>query len=116
VELSWERSTTSWWVGLAVVALLAILALLVVRTFRGPHSFEQLAVPLAFAAAIAVSLVVNDSPTDILLVGLTGYAAVAAGMLRARWPVSPRSSSPSVLWSSSPPAAAARKPRLRPRP
>ena len=116
VELSWERATTSWWVGLAVVAMLAILALLVVRTIRSPHSFEELAAPLAFAAAIAVSLVVNDSPTDVLLVGLTGYAAVAAGMLRAPWLASPRFSSPSVLWSSSPPAAAARRPRLRLRP
>jgi hypothetical protein len=116
VELSWERATTSWWVGLAAAALLAAFALLVVWTLRGPYSLEELAAPLAFASAIAVSLVVNDSPTDVFLVGLTGYAAVAAGMLRAPWPASPRSSSPSVLWSSSPPAAAARRPRLRPRP
>ena len=116
IELSWERATSSWWVSLAVVALLVILAGLVLRTFRSPEPLEELAVPLAFAAAIAVSLVVNDSPTDILLVGLTGYAALAVGMLRAPWPASSRSSSPSVLWSSSPPAAAARRPRLRPRP
>ena len=116
VELSWERATSSWWVSLAVVVLLVILAVLVVRTFRRPEPLEALAVPLSFAAAIAVSLVVNDSPTDVLVVALTGYAAVAAGMLRAPWPASPRSSSPSVLWSSSPPAAAARRPRLRPRP
>ena len=62
VELSWERATSSWWVGLAVVALLVILAGLVVRTFRRPEPLAELAVPLAFAAAIAVSLVVNDSP------------------------------------------------------
>jgi hypothetical protein len=116
IELSWERATTSWWVGLAVAVMLAIFVVLVVRTLRGPHSPEQLAAPIAFASAIAVSLVVNDSPTDVLLVGLTGYAAVAAGMLRAPWPASPRSSSPSVLWSSLPPAAAARTPRLRQRP
>jgi hypothetical protein len=115
-ELSWERATASWWVGLAVAGMLAIFAVLVVRTLRGPHSLEELAAPLAFASAIVVSLVVNDSPTDVLLVGLTGYAVVAAGMLRAPWPASPRSSSPSVLWSSLPPAAAARTPRLRRRP
>jgi hypothetical protein len=116
VELSWERATSSWWVALAVACLVALLAILVVRTLRRPEPLDELAVPLSLAAAIAVSLVVNDSPTDVLLVGLAGYTAVAAGMLRAPWPASPRSSSPSVLWSSSPPAAAARRPRLRPRP
>jgi hypothetical protein len=116
IELSWERATSSWWVTLAVAGLVALLAILVLRTLRRPEPLDELAVPLSFAAAIAVSLVVNDSPTDILLVALAGYTAVAAGMLRAPWPVSPRSSSPSVLWSSSPPVAAARRPRLRPRP
>jgi hypothetical protein len=116
VELSWERATSSLWVGLAVVGLVAIFAFFVVRILRRPERFDELAVPLAFAAAIAVSLVVNDSPLDVLLVGLTGFLAVTADMLRAPWPASSRSSSPSVLWSSSPPAAAARRPRLRPRP
>jgi hypothetical protein len=115
VELSWERSTVSWGAGLAVVLLLAVLAFLVVTTLRRPEPLEELAVPLSFAAAIGVSLIVNDSPTDVLLVGVTGYAAVAAGMLRPRWPASFRSSSSSALWSS-PPAAAAKTPRLRPRP
>jgi hypothetical protein len=116
VELSWERATSSWWVGLAVVALLALFTLVVIRVVRRPEPLSVLAVPLAFASAIAVSLVVNDSPLDVLLVGLTGYVAIAADMLRAPWPASSRSSSHSVLWSSSPPAAAARTPRLRPRP
>jgi hypothetical protein len=49
---------------------------------------------LAVAAAIAVSLVVNDSPTDVLLVGLTSYVAVDVGMLLARWPATSRSFSP----------------------
>jgi hypothetical protein len=116
VELSWERATASWWVGLAVVALITIFALLVVGTLRGREPLEELAAPLSLAAAIAVSLVVNDSPTDVLLVGLTGYVALAAGMLRAPWPASPRPSSASPLWSSSSAAAGARRPRLRPRP
>lgn len=115
VELSWERATSSLWVGLAALALLVLLAVLVVRTLRSRAPLDAVAAALALAAAIAVSLVVNDSPIDVLLVGTTGYAAVAAGMLRAPWPASSRSSSPSVLWSSSPPAAAARTPRLRPR-
>jgi hypothetical protein len=116
VELSWERATASWGVGLAVVLLLAALMILVVRTLRRPEPLDQLAVPLSFAAAIGVSLIVNDSPTDVLLVGVTGYAAVAADMLRPRWPAAFSSSSSSALWSSSPPAAAAKTPRLRPRP
>ena len=37
VELSWERATTSWWVGLAVAVMLAIFVVLVVRTLRGPQ-------------------------------------------------------------------------------
>ncbi len=117
VELSWERATSSLWVALAVLILLAAFVLLVVRTLHRPEPLDELAVPLSLAAAIATSMIVNDSPTDVLLVGVTGYAAVAAGMLRDPWPASSRSSSPSVLWSSSSAAAAAaRKPRLRPRP
>ncbi len=117
IELSWERATDSWWVGLASAFLLAVLVLLVARTLRRAEPAAALAVPLSFAAAIAVSLVVNDSPIDVLVVGMAGYAAVAAGMLRAPWPVPPRSSSPSLPWSSPPPgAAAARTRRLRRRP
>jgi hypothetical protein len=116
VELSWRRATSSWWVGLAVVALIGVLALLVVRTLRGRKPLEELAAPLSLAAAIAVSLIVNDSPTDVLLVGATGYVAMAAGMLRAPWSASPRSSSAWPLWSSPSAAAGARRPRLRPRP
>jgi hypothetical protein len=117
VELSWDRATSSWWVGLAVLALIAAFAALVVATLRRPLPLDELAAPLAFAGAIAVSMVVNDSPTDVLLVGLTGYVALTAGMLRASWPASSRSSSSSPLWSSGQSAAAARRtPRLRPRP
>ncbi len=115
VELSWARATSSWWAGLAVVLLVGVLAFLVVRTLRRPESLRELAVPLSFATAIAVSLIVNDSPIDVLLVGVTGYAAVTADMLRPRWPASSRFSSSSALLSSSPPAAAATRPRPRPR-
>jgi hypothetical protein len=117
VELSWRRATASWWVGLAGVLLLTAFALQVARTLSRPEPLKAFAVPLSLAAAVAISLLVNDSPTDVLLVGVTGYAAAAAGMLRAPWPASPRSSSSSSLWPSSRPGAAeARTPRLRPRP
>jgi hypothetical protein len=116
VELSWERATSSWWTGLSVLVLLAAFVLLVIRTLRRPEPLQELAVPLSLAGALAVSLVVNDSPTDVLLVGVTGYVAAAAGMLPARWSASRHSSSSSAPWSSSPAAAAGTTPRLRPRP
>jgi hypothetical protein len=96
VELSWERVTGDWYVALAVAAMLAVFVVLVVRSLRRPDALRDSAVALAVATAIAVSLVVNDSPTDVLLVGLTSYVAAEVGMLLARWPATSRSSSPSL--------------------
>jgi hypothetical protein len=115
VELSWERATSDWYVALAVAALLVLLGGLVLRVLRRPEPLAERAVPLALAAAIAVSLVVNDSPTDVLVVGTTCYIAAAAGMLSPRWRAS--SSSHSRSSRSWRPAAAARRsppPSLRP--
>jgi hypothetical protein len=95
VELSWERATGDWYVALAVAGMLGVFVLLVVRTLRRPDALRESAVALSVATAIAVSLVVNDSPTDVLLVGLTSYIAADVGMLLARWPATSRSSSPS---------------------
>ena len=116
VELSWERATDSIWVGLAVLVLLAAFAFLVVRLLRRPEPVAVAAVPLSLAAAIAVSMLVNDSPVDVLLVGTAGLAAAAAGMLQAPWPASSRSSLHSPLWSPSQGAEAPRTPPRRPRP
>jgi hypothetical protein len=116
VELSWERATSSVWVALAVLALLAVFVLLVVWTLRRPEPLARLAVPLSLAAAIVVSMIVNDSPPDVLLVGTTGLAAAAAGMLGAPWPASSRSSSQPPPWSSPQGAEAPRTPPRRPRP
>jgi hypothetical protein len=69
VELSWERATSSALVATFVVAAIVALGLLVIRGPRRP-------LPLAFAAAIAVSLVVNDSPGDVAAAGLVGYLAL----------------------------------------
>jgi hypothetical protein len=70
VELSWLRATAN----AATVALvggsLLVLAVLVARGPRRP-------LPLAFAVAIAVSLLVNDSPREIALGGLVGYLALS---------------------------------------
>lgn len=116
VELSWERATSEWYVALVVTGLLALFATLVVRLLRRPEPLTARAVPLALAAAIAASLVVNDSPTDVLLVGTTCYVAAAAGMLSRRWRAS--SSSPSSYSRSSwrPAAAAETRPPPSPRP
>jgi hypothetical protein len=116
VELSWERATSSWYVALVVAGLLTVFAFLVVRMLHRPEPARARAVPLALAAAIAVSLVVNDSPTDVLLVGTTCYAAVAAGMLLARWHVSSSSSWPPSRSSWRPAAAAERRPPPHPKP
>jgi hypothetical protein len=97
VVLSWERATDSWYVALAIAALMIALILLTVRTLRRRGAGEQAAVPLALAAAIAASLVVNDSPNDVLLVGITGYLAAERGMLAGRWPGPTR-----LRWSRSP--------------
>jgi hypothetical protein len=70
VELSWERATDSWGVGLVVAGALATLAVLVARGLRRP-----LPLPLAVAVAVAVSLLVNDSPREVALGGLVSYLA-----------------------------------------
>ena len=116
VELSWARATAHWYVALAVALMLAVFAYLVVRTLRRPDALSESPVALAVAAAIAVSLVVNDSPTDVLLVGLTSYVAADVGMLLARWPATSRSLSPSLRSPLSRAAAARRSRRRPPRP
>ena len=60
---------------------LAILAALVARVLllRLPA-----ALPLAFAAAIAASMVVNDSPKEVAVAGAVLYAAVEAFALGPR--------------------------------
>jgi hypothetical protein len=91
VELSWERATGDWYVALIVALMLAAFVLLVMRTLRRPNALRESSIALSVAAAIAVSLVVNDSPTDVLLVGLTSYIATDLGMLATRWPAISRS-------------------------
>jgi hypothetical protein len=90
-DLSWERATGDWYVALAVALMLAAFVFLVARTLRRPNALVESPVAIAVGAAVAVSLVVNDSPTDVLLVGLTSYVAADLGMLRTRWPATSRS-------------------------
>ena len=116
ILLSYERITSDWYVALAVAVLLVALALLVARTLTRRGLAEEAALPLALAAAVAVSLVVNDSPLDVLLVGAVGYLAADRGMLRARWPGRSRSRWLPLPSSWSRDAAAPRRPRPSRRP
>lgn len=61
LELSWARATASPGAALAVLLGLAGLVVLA-RRARDP-------LPVAFLAAVGVSLLVNDSPTDVAVIG-----------------------------------------------
>lgn len=98
VVLSYERATDTLFSTTGIAALFLALAVLVALTLVREGAGQSTAVPLALAAALATSLVVNDSPVDVLLVGLAAYAAADLAMLRGRWPghvSSPWSPSPS---------------------
>jgi hypothetical protein len=69
LELSWLRATSGWGVGLLVGAGVAALAVLALR--------ERRPLLLAYLAAIGVSLVVNDSPNDVIVGGLAGYLVLS---------------------------------------
>lgn len=84
VTLSWERITSSAWTAILIAVLFLALLLLVARTVRRDGWAPQAALPLALAAALATSLVVNDSPNDVLMGGLAGYLAAERGMLPRR--------------------------------
>ena len=116
VLLSYERITSDWYVALAVSVLFVAFVLLVARTLSRQGFADEVALPLALAAAVAASLVVNDSPLDVLLVGAVAYLAADRGMLPARWPGRSRSRWSPLPSSWSRDAAAARPPRPSRRP
>jgi hypothetical protein len=70
IQLSWLRATSGWGVGLLVGAGIAALALLALR--------ERRLILIAYLAALAVSLIVNDSPNDVVVAGLAGYLALSS--------------------------------------
>ena len=76
VTLSWRRATDNASTAIMTTVGLAALAALTVRALRLPEPIRDRALPLAFAAAIAASMIVNDSPKDVALAGLAGYLAV----------------------------------------
>lgn len=119
VALSWARATDTWYAAAGIAALVFAGLALVARTLTRHGAGRASAVPLALAAALGTSLLVNDSPVDVLLVGVPAFLAADLGMIRARWPGPPSRSRWPSLWRSrshSPAAAAARRSRPRPRP
>jgi hypothetical protein len=76
VSLSWARATAGWAVALAVAAGIAALGVLVARLPRLAVGREAKTLLAAFATAIAVSLVVNDSPLEVAVWGAVGYFVV----------------------------------------
>jgi hypothetical protein len=100
-ELSWERVSQQGSIAAVVLVCLPVLVLLVIRLLRSDAPMTRRALPLAFAAALATSLVVNDSPNDVLTAGLVGYVVVEAVMLRGRCAALQRSPGSSQASSSS---------------
>jgi hypothetical protein len=70
LELSWLRATSGWGVGLLVGGGIVALALLALR--------ERRALLTAYLVALAVSLLVNDSPNDVIVAGLVGYLVLSS--------------------------------------
>ena len=109
IELSWDRVSQQAGIAAVVAVCLPVLVLLVVRLLRSDAPLERRALPLAFAAALATSLLVNDSPNDVLTAGLVGYVVVEAVMLRDRCAALSPSPGSSPGSPSSLPAAAPRR-------
>jgi hypothetical protein len=84
VQVSWERTTASPAPAIATALSLAVLVVLVARLLRLDVPVAEKALPLSVAAAVAVSLVVNDTPNDVAVAGLVGYVVCEAVMLPAR--------------------------------
>jgi hypothetical protein len=109
--ISWEKATLGPGAALLTFVCLGVLLALVVEMVRASTPLKERALPLAVAAALAASLVVNDAPNDVAVGGLVAFVVCRAAMLRARWAAA--SCSPSPLGFSWP-VAAGRRPSPRP--
>ena len=69
LSLSWERATSTPVHALLIGTALVVVALLAVRRPRAP-------LPLALGAAVAISLLVNDSPLEVAVGGAAGVLAL----------------------------------------
>ena len=97
LQLSWLRATSGWGVGLLVGGGVLALAGLAVR--------ERRPLLTAFLAALAVSLLVNDSPNDVIVAGLAGYLALSSARGVARPAAEPAPRAPRERRAQSAPAA-----------
>jgi hypothetical protein len=95
--ISWGHITLGPEPAVAFFLSVAVLAALAVRLLASEAPLSQRALPLAFAAAIAVSLVINDAPSDVAVAGLVGYLTCEAVMLGARCAAASCSRSPSAF-------------------
>jgi hypothetical protein len=82
IVLSWERATERWYLVALVVAGAVLLVLLVARLRESELPRYLRAIPLSLAVAVGVSLLVNDSPLDVVAVGLVAYLAAQAYVSR----------------------------------
>lgn len=89
LDVTWAGATASWHAGLFCAAGLALLLAI---AMRAPHHRAT----TAFLVALAVSLVVNDSPVDELAWGAIGGAALlaweSAPSVRRSWSTVPQAS------------------------
>ena len=76
VQLSVERATAGWGVALLVFGGIAALVALAWR--------ERRPLLLSLLAALGVSLIVNDSPNDVVIAGLTCYLVLSSAPGLAR--------------------------------
>ena len=107
LEISWERATLGPAPALMTFICLGVLLALVVAMLRYPAPLSERALPLAVAAAIAISLLVNDAPNDVAVAGLLAFVVCSAAMLPGRCAAASCSRSPLALsW----PVAAGRRP------
>jgi hypothetical protein len=82
ISLSYARATEHRQNAAIVLGGIAAFVLLAARLLRLPTPLAERALPVAFLAAIATSLVVNDSPVEVVITGLACYLAVEAYALR----------------------------------
>ncbi len=110
--ISWERATMGPGPALVTFGCLAVLVALVIATLASDAPLADRALPLAVAASVGVSLLVNDAPNDVAAGGLLAFVACGAAMLRGRCAAAFCPRSPSAFsW----PVAAARRASHPPR-
>jgi hypothetical protein len=84
IVIGYERTVAHWYVALGVVLCLLGVAALTATTLRRNITQSGRGLLLGYAAAILVSLLVNDAPGDVALPALVGCVALRACTLAPR--------------------------------